>query len=140
MHTNTEFLVRMHVVLEPVAQPWTEIAVGPHSHTQPLQRTQRFDFEFTANGHSTISITHFDKHHNDPVTAVIVKEIGFFGITDPRFVWAGMYRPNYPPHLVGDACISGQAYLGWNGIYQLRFDVPVFKWIHKTLNMGWLYD
>jgi len=30
-------------------------------------------------------------------------------------------------------------YLGWNGTWSLKFSVPVFLWIHKKKELGWIY-
>ena len=72
--------------------------------------------------------------------AVIVKELKFFEISDPRVVWAGVYYPEYPDHYPDKTYpLPGHGYLGWNGIYRLEFSVPVFTWIHQTLDLGWIY-
>lgn len=77
--------------------------------------------------------------------AVIVEQIKFNDITDPRFVWAGMYEPIYPEpwasqqtHL--EPVLSPHTYLGWNGKWVLTFDIPIFTWIHRVENLGWIYD
>lgn len=73
--------------------------------------------------------------------AVIVKQIEFFGIVSPRFVWSGLYRPEYPTHMQNQPeTLEYHNYLGWNGIWYLDFTVPIFTWIHKTENLGWIYD
>lgn len=73
--------------------------------------------------------------------AIIVKQINFFGITSPRFVWAGEYRPIYPSHMVDQPeILKYHDYLGWNGVWTLNFTTPVFTWIHQTEDLGWIYD
>jgi hypothetical protein len=81
--------------------------------------------------------------------AVVITSLDFFGISDPRFVWAGEYRPVYDQHWVAEQKIKGtppaavlryHTYLGWNGTWKLGFSVPVFTWIHKTQALGWIYD
>lgn len=80
--------------------------------------------------------------------AVVIKSLDFFGITDPRFIWAGRYRPVYNQHWVAEqkakgtspaAVLAPHTYLGWNGTWQLDFSVPIFTWIHKTQSLGWIY-
>ena len=29
-------------------------------------------------------------------------------------------------------------HMGWNGIYYIDFETPIYRWIHKKLNLGWL--
>lgn len=73
--------------------------------------------------------------------AVVIKEIEFFGIHSPRFVWAGEYRPIYPPHMQDQPeTLKYHNYLGWNGVWYLDFTVPIFTWIHQTEDFGWIYD
>jgi len=81
--------------------------------------------------------------------AVIIDSIILNNIVDPKFVWAGIYQPNYPELWAQEQQARGVVlkpqlnnlnYLGWNGKWTLTFDVPVFTWIHKTQNLGWIYD
>lgn len=136
-----DYQVKMSVVLEPVDQPWVSIGVDNQQITRRLDKTSRFDFDFLANTSCFLKIEHFGKDNNDPTTAVIVKEINFFGISDPKFVWAGTYVPKYPDHYPDKKSpLNGHSYLGWNGNYTLNFDVPIFTWMHQILNLGWRYQ
>jgi hypothetical protein len=36
--------------------------------------------------------------------------------------------------------LKNHTYLSWNGKWTLTFDVPVFTWIHRVQNLGWIYD
>jgi hypothetical protein len=136
----TEYPVNMRVTLEPVGEPWVDIDVEGWGQIQRLTKTTDFDFEFDAQDRCCLKIEHFKKPDNDATTAVIVKQISFFGIADPKFVWSGTYYPDYPEHYDNKiSSLPGQGYLGWNGVYQLEFSVPIFTWIHQTLGMGWIY-
>lgn len=136
----TEYSVKMQVVLEPIGTPWAKINVCNQQQTLQLTETKCFDFEFQAQDQCCLKVEHFDKTDLDPDTAVIVKQISFFGIEHPKFVWAGTYYPCYPEHYADKKLtLPGQGYLGWNGIYVLEFTVPVFTWMHQTLDMGWIY-
>ena len=87
-----------------------------------------------------------NKPELDHNMAVIVDSVEFFGITDPKFVWAGTYTPNYPEPWYSEqiekplAQLPQQNYMGWNGIWRLDFSVPVFTWMHQTMNLGWIYQ
>jgi hypothetical protein len=135
-----EYPVKMCVTLEPVGNPWVDVDVEGQGRIQKLTETTDFEFEFDAQDVCCLKVKHFNKADNDQDTAVIVKKISFFGITDPRFVWAGSYFPDYPEHYPDKTTpLPGYGYLGWNGVYQLEFSVPVFTWIHQTLDLGWIY-
>ena len=132
--------VKMCVTLEPVGKPWIIAEANGQGQLQQLLTTTDFSFNFRADDSGYLKITHFDKTDHDHDTAVIVKEIRFFEISDPRFVWAGVYYPEYPDHYPDKTYpLPGHGYLGWNGIYRLEFSVPVFTWIHQTLDLGWIY-
>lgn len=142
----TEYPVIMTVKLRPVGRPWIRIGLDGHTQEKQLVTETTFEWEFNATDQVCFTLEHFDKDDIDPTTAVEIVSIGFYGIEDPKFVWAGTYFPNYPKTWYAEQnpapseILPGQAYLGWNGVYSLTFDVPVFTWIHKTLNLGWIYQ
>lgn len=137
----TEYPVKMSVALEPVGKPWVIIEVNGQGQLQQLVVETDFNFDFRADKTARLTVQHFNKSDLDPVTAVIVKRISFFGISDPKFVWAGTYCPDYPEHYEHKiASLPGQEYLGWNGTYQLDFSIPVFTWMHQIKNFGWIYE
>ena len=138
---TTEYPVKMTVTLEPVQSPYVTITVGKIVYKQQLFTTTSFDFDFVAANQASLVLEHHSKSDQDPDTAVIIRRIEFYGISDPRFIWAGTYYPVYPSHYPDQkSSRPGQDYLGWNGTYVLEFRVPVFSWIHQIQDMGWLYQ
>jgi len=104
------------------------------------------NFEFMARQHAFFSLEMIDKQDQE---AVVIEKIGFFGISDPRFAWAGVYEPKYPEPWASEQRSQGivlqpqlksHTYLSWNGKWTLTFDVPVFTWMHHTQNLGWIYS
>lgn len=80
--------------------------------------------------------------------AVLIENIDFFGICDDRFKWQATYQPNYPEPwysqqvaagLVPQDVLQGCTYLGWNGTWRLEFSTPIFTWMHRVLDLGWIY-
>lgn len=136
-----EHLVQLCVTLRPIGQPWVKISANGITESQQLTAVKDFVFEFTASDNSSLVVEHHSKEVNDVDTAVEIVNVGFFGITDPKFVWAGTYYPDYPEHYPNKISpLPGHGYLGWNGVYCLEFSVPVFTWIHRVQNLGWLYQ
>lgn len=103
----------------------------------------------------TLSIEHYgkipDDHDtiNNLDTAVIVDRITLNGIDSRRFVWEGIYEPQYDESYVEEYRRNGIElqskirycnYLGWNGVWSMQFTAPVFTWIHNLENLGWIYD
>ena len=116
-----------------------------------LQDNQQFHYEFMANNQATLTVELLNKTDADTVPdsgldkAVIIESVSFFDITDDRFVWAGEYRPDYPEPWYSEQAVrpepllKSHTYLSWNGKWTLTFDVPVFTWIHRVQNLGWIY-
>lgn len=139
--------VRLGVRLTPVGAPWVRVKIAGFDRLDKLTEPTTFAISFDSTaGQEILLVEHLNKAITDSTTAVIVDSIEFFGITDPKFAWAGMYCPIYPEPWAGQqltplpAEIPGQTYLGWNGTYRLEFDVPVFTWIHRVQNLGWIYQ
>jgi hypothetical protein len=135
-----DYQVKMNLQLRPVNHPRVLITASNKTIDQILTHTQKFEFDFVANDQVTVQVHHIDKLDSDPDTAVEIVGISFFGITDPRFAWSGVYTPAYPTHWTGPKELPGQTYLGWNGVWALTFSVPVFSWMHQKLNLGWQYQ
>jgi len=137
--------VKLSVTLTPVGEPWVRVTAPGFSRYTQLQKSTQIDIHFhTTNTLETLTIEHVNKATDDATTAVIIDSVSFFGIQDPKFVWAGVYRPNYPEPWASEQTnlaseLSPHTYLGWNGCWSLTFGVPVFTWIHQTQNLGWIY-
>lgn len=97
-----------------------------------------------------IRVLFTNKKNTDTVNgldkAVVVNRITFNDIDSNRFVWAGEYYPIYPEPWASEQehklepMVKYCSYLGWNGQWILPISIPIFTWIHKTENFGWLYD
>lgn len=141
----TQHLVKLSVTLRPVDQPNVKVGVNGDILTVVLDKTQTMDFEFTSDKDCQLTVELVDKKDQE---AVVVESVSFFGIKDTKFAWAGVYEPQYPEpwatqqHDLGVVLkqhLSPHTYLGWPGKWTLTFDVPVFTWIHRVQNLGWIY-
>lgn len=67
------------------------------------------------------------------------------GFTIPRFNWIAEYSPEYPEPWFSQqiepppSVHIGATILGWNGEWKLKIESPIFPWIHKIENMGWVW-
>ena len=104
-------------------------------------------------GKHTISLEMLGKTNDNSSNlsdqAIEIESVSFEGIHADRFVWQGQYRPFYPEPWASqqrssrislDEVIDSSTYLGWNGIWKLEFEIPIFAWIHRIENLGWVYD
>jgi hypothetical protein len=142
----TEYPVKIKLQLKPVGTPWVRVGLDDFKQVKQLETLTTFEWDVDAVDQVCLTVELFNKKNDDPTTAVEIVGIEFFGIADPKFAWAGVYCPDYPEPWASEQNPSplkklpGQTYLGWNGVYSLTFSVPVFTWIHKTLNLGWIYQ
>jgi hypothetical protein len=137
--------VKMSVTLRPVDNPEVKIGINGDLCPVRLDKTQTINFEFESDGSCELTVELIDKTAQE---AVVIESISFFDIEDPKFAWAGVYTPVYPEPWATEQQEQGvvlqpqlcpHTYLGWNGKWTLTFDVPVFTWIHRVQNLGWIY-
>ena len=77
--------------------------------------------------------------------AVIIDRVCLQNV-DHDFKIYSRYAPEYPTHWVDEHRSQGKYlaselhsnYLGWNGVWFLDFHVPIYRWIHQQMNLGWL--
>jgi hypothetical protein len=151
---TTTYPVKLAVTLRPVWHqdpPCVRLGIGKNLTEINLTETATINFEFEASQSCELTVELLNKQDSDTVPdlgldkAVIIESISFFGIEDPRFVWAGVYEPRYPEPWYSQQTVKppltlkSHTYLGWNGKWTLTFDVPVFTWIHQTQDLGWIY-
>jgi hypothetical protein len=152
-----KYPVKLAVTLRPVWHqdlPRIRVGIGNNLTEIELRETATINFDFESDSPGELSVEFLNKQDTDTVPeqgldkAVIVENVSFFGISDPKFVWAGVYTPNYPEPWATQQRSQGVAlkqhltphnYLSWNGKWRLTFTVPVFTWIHQTQDLGWIY-
>jgi hypothetical protein len=152
-----KYPIKIAVTLRPIWHqdpPRIRIGIGNNLTKIDLRETATINFDFESDSQCELSVEFLNKQDTDTVPeqgldkAVIVESVSFFGISDPKFVWAGVYTPNYPEPWATQQRSQGVAlkqhltqhnYLSWNGKWRLTFTVPVFTWIHKTQDLGWIY-
>ena len=147
--------VKLAVTLRPVwHQDPPQIQVGVNNVLQDvvLDQLTVFEFEFAADTVAELQVKFLNKTDKDTLAeqqldkAVIVESVSFFGVSDPRFVWAGAYYPEYPEPWASqqqgidlETKLKSHSYLSWNGTWKLEFTVPVFTWMHQIQDLGWIY-
>jgi hypothetical protein len=133
--------VDIDIVLKPVGIPKCRISLDDQRQDLTVDKEMQIRLFHQGKGKVKLFIEHYDKAELDPTTALIIEEIKFNGISSPKFVYQADYYPIYPKHLIGnDAVLSHKNYLSWNGIWILEFALPIYTWIHKIEDLGWIYD
>ena len=115
------------------------------------KKTLEFDEKLPVGPHQ-LTVRFLNKKDQDTVVekgldkAVIIESVSFVGIESQRFVWSGIYTPQYPEPWYSQqsspppAELPSHTYLSWNGVWKLNFTSPIFTWIHQIEGMGWIYD
>ena len=127
--------VRVDVLLEPVESPFVKVTCGNETKMLRLFNGPswiKFEFE-QIEGPSRLSVEMFNKTPTDTTTAVIVKTVKLNHIEHMQNTYQGMYYPNNMEP-------KRDNYIAWNGVWVLDFTVPVYTWMHKTQNLGWIYE
>jgi hypothetical protein len=128
--------------------PEINIGINDNINRIVLTDDQVFHYEFDTDKSSVLTVELLNKTNADTVDgldkAVVIESVSFFGISDPKFAWAGEYRPEYPEPWASQQhelkpLLKSHTYLGWNGKWTLTFTVPVFTWMHQTQDLGWIY-
>lgn len=133
--------VDIEVLLKPVGQPKCRITLDDQRQDLAVEKDTWVKLFHQGHGTARLSIEHYDKAELDPTTALIIEEIKFNGISGAKFIYQGVYYPCYPPHLRDkNSILPHQNYLSWNGFWHLDFTLPIYTWIHKVENLGWIYD
>ena len=109
--------------------------------------------EYLVDGNYDVTIEFLNKKNSDTVDgkdkAIKIDKIVFNNIESEKFVWQGIYQPVYPEPWRSQQKIAGndpmptltsQTYLGWNGVWKLNYSAPIFTWIHKVKDHGWIYN
>jgi hypothetical protein len=133
--------VDIDIVLKPIGVPKCKISLDDQRQDLIVDKEMQIKLFYQGHGKAKLTIEHYGKAESDSTTALIIEEIKFNGISSPKFVYQGIYYPNYPKHLIGnDVVLPHKNYLSWDGVWQLEFALPIYTWIHETLDLGWIYD
>lgn len=141
-NTNFSILLRPHGTVNPVITYGLAHAINTVELTHVTALT--FDLSLSE-GPSTFFVEFNNKTNNTPDMAVEIQSVTIEGMTLDRFKWASKYYPIYPEPWASQQTDtlpeyqSSATYMGWNGRWELNFEVPIFTWIHQLEALGWIY-
>lgn len=145
--------IDLSITLEPsFCNRWPEVRVGIDHitlYSGELSETQTIRFSGVLDeGKHSLWLDYTGKTNADTTKsadqAVTIRRIEIEGLSADRFIWRGVYRPRYPEPWASKQenlaeTMTNMTYLGFNGVWRLDFDMPVFTWIHEVEHLGWLY-
>jgi len=133
--------VDIDILLRSVGQPNCRITLDDQKKDLVVDGDTWVKLFHQGHGTARLSIEHHSKAELDPTTALIIDQIKFNSISGTKFIYQGIYYPSYPTHLQDkNSILPHQNYLSWNGIWTLDFTLPIYTWIHKVEDLGWIYD
>lgn len=97
-------------------------------------------------GTHRLSVEFLNKNYNEPMDMyVLINQLRFQHL-DNNFNIYSQYQPDYPKQWAEEQQQQGQTlkpvihanHLGWNGVWWVDFETPIYRWIHQRLNLGWL--
>jgi hypothetical protein len=157
MDTNQSFELNLVLTLKPVYHEGPPLVTvkfnGVDQFHGLLTSTTEFKIDTALPaGEYVLDVEFHNKTDADTVDgkdkAVIIEQISLNTISSQKFVWEGTYKPVYPKlwakeqasrGIILEPVLRHYTYLGWNGVWTLKFTVPVFSWIHHVENLGWVY-
>lgn len=127
--------------------PEIEIAVDGIRHSRMRidgRHVVTLQFDLLPGDHR-LSLKFLNKNYSETSTecdmAVIIEKVTFQNV-DYDFKIYSRYRPQYPsPWAEQQDNLKSEIhgnYLGWNGEWFLDFQTPIYTWIHRRLDLGWL--
>jgi hypothetical protein len=147
MKYNTEFSIQLipHGVVNPIIS--YGLRDGNKFDLMVLEKPTTLHFNIDLeSGPKVFYILFKNKTNETPDMAVEIESVTFEGMTLDRFKWSNKYYPNYPEPWASEQIDplpkfhQSATYLGWNGCWELEFEVPIFTWIHRLENLGWVYN
>ena len=139
---------KIEVKIIPHGRPTITYGVDDHP-VSTIELVEPMSLQFNLDlgqGSHEVYIDFASKTNDTPDMAVEIDCVTAGGIAVDRLKWAGKYYPQYPEPWASQQtetlqdCINSATYLGWNGRWVLQFTVPIFTWIHRIENLGWIYS
>jgi hypothetical protein len=142
MSNSISIKIKPHGITKPIIVYGID---GHKTNTITLTESTTIDFKIDPTvGEHTIFIDFVNKTNFTPDLAIEICSVTIEGMTMDSFKWASKYYPKYPEPWASEQTDlpivrDAMTYLGWNGRWELSFSTPIFHWIHKVENLGWLY-
>jgi len=96
-------------------------------------------------GAHVLFLEFYNKTNDTPDMAVEILSVLYEGYKLDRIKWANKYYPTYPQPWASQQkqplpkFQTSATYLGWNGRIEFEFETPIYAWIHRLENLGWIY-
>jgi len=80
---------------------------------------------------------------NNSVFDIVAVRIN--NINEYKFIYVSNYTPQYPEPWYSEQnprwpdVLEHHTNICWPGIWHIDLESPVYPWIHRTLNLGWIY-
>lgn len=148
------YVIKIKILLEPIYQDAAPQIIYGIDTNILSQQSIRYAQEIVINTKLSLGSHRFflelvnkdyAANKKDRDMHIKIKHIGFQEMEE-NFHYFSKYRPMYPTQWLQQQKEMGKEWpetilsnhMGWNGTYYIDFETPIYKWIHKKLNLGWL--
>ena len=149
-----KYEIKIKILIEPsylLSAPHVTCGIDQHIFFQDnIEKVQELiiqDTVTTGTHRFFLQLTNKDDaaSKKDQDMCVKIKKITFQDMEE-NFHYFSRYRPEYPQKWLQQQKELGKEWndtilsdhIGWNGTYYIDFETPVYRWIHRKLNLGWL--
>jgi len=148
------YVIKIKILLEPIYQDVAPQIIYGIDTNILSQQSIRYAQEIVINTKLSLGSHRFflelvnkdyAANKKDRDMHIKIKHIGFQEMEE-NFHYFSKYRPMYPTQWLQQQKEMGKEWpetilsnhIGWNGTYYIDFETPVYRWIHRKLNLGWL--
>jgi len=141
---DTCYNLQMRIRIRPEGTPTIRYGIDQAGPLVVLDQALELNYNLDLNtGPHCFLLELAGKTNDTPEQAIVIEDIEIEGMSLDRVKWAGVYTPVYPEPWASEQTnlpktLSGCTYMGWNGVWQLDFTVPIFTWLHQTEHLGWI--
>lgn len=117
-----------------------------HRHLDQFNVPLLIDMTVMPGKHTlSIELNDHEALKQDPKIAIEVTSLKFQNLPNEFSIYS-CYQPIYPEHWITENLAQGRMlepvihsnYIGWCGRWWIDFETPIYTWLHKKLNLGWL--
>ena len=131
----------IHVSVQPVIGP-CEVSHGIDSSVQTIvtEPTVLSNSYMLPQGQYTYQL----ELHNSGAEFNIL-DVRIMNVTDYQFIYESKYTPQYPEPWYSEQnprwpdVLKHHTHICWPGVWRIDLESPAYPWIHRTLNLGWIY-
>lgn len=131
----------IHVAIQPIVGT-CEVSYGIDNRVEKIvnKPTVLSSTHFLQRGKYTYEL---ELHNKNAVFDI--QDVKIMNVEDYQFIHISKYKPQYPEPWYSQQnprwpdVLDHHTNICWPGLWQIELESPAYPWIHRTLNLGWIY-